>query len=364
MNAAGALTPDQLPAWYREAAAALAFPLGWRDGDPTDWRRVGRQALAALLLEDATPQEASPEVIAFEERDGYRVEHLQLTLGRFRQTGALLAVPSGPGPFPAALLLHDHGAFFDLGKEKLIRPLAGHPKRSLADDWSQRNYGGVFVGDELAQRGWVVLATDALGWGDRACGGYEAQQALASNLLGLGSSWAGLIAVEDVAAAGYLASRADVDRRQVASMGHSMGGFRSWQVSALSEHIRACLATCCLGTVAGLLVPGGNRARGQSAFTMTHPGLARLMDFPDMAALGAPKPLMMIHGVDDSLYPVAMVGEAYRKIAAVYRGWGDPGAFRGEVRPGGHVFTREDQTSAETWLRRALAPGESSAVLS
>ena len=61
------------------------------------------------------------------------------------------------------------------------------------------------LGDELARRGYVVLAVDALGWGDRGPTTYEEQQALASNLYNLGSSLAGLMAREDVRAAGFLA---------------------------------------------------------------------------------------------------------------------------------------------------------------
>jgi len=302
-------------------------------------------------------------VLASEPRKGYRVSHLELTLGRYRRTGALLAVPEGPGPFPAALVLHDHGAFFEIGKEKVLEPLSGHPKARMARDWVDRNYEGTFIGDELARQGWVVLATDALGWGDRALDGYESQQALASNLFNLGSSWAGLIAVEDLAAAAFLTTL-NVDAHRIACVGHSMGAFRSWQLNALSDHIQAAVAVCSFGTVAGLMVPGGNRVRGQSAFSMTHPGLARLMDFPDVAALGAPKPLLMIHGLEDKLFPVATVEAAYARTAEVYAAWKAPGAFQGEFRPGGHAFTRADQQKAWNWLAKVLPGPGPSTVLS
>lgn len=352
-----------LPPWHRQALEALTFPLGWKPGnDPELWRRTGREAFRGLLLEDATPLDPAPKVLAWEQRGGYRVKHLELTLGPFRRTGALLAVPDGPGPFPGALVLHDHGAFFPIGKEKMIRPLTGHPKAALARDWAEKNYDGVFIGDELARQGYVVLATDALGWGDRAVEGYEDQQALASNLFGLGSSWAGLIAVEDLAATAYLSTLSD--SRQVVCLGHSMGAFRSWQLNALSDHIGAAVAVCSFGTLDGLLVPGGNRVRGQSAFSMTHPGLARLMDFSDVAALGAPKPLFMIHGTDDPLCPVPTVTKAYAQTSAVYEAWGHPGAFRREFRPGGHAFTRGDQEKVWRWLAEVVSGPGFSTVLS
>lgn len=350
-----ALTPDLLPGWYADLVRDLTFPLGWKPGltDVAAWARAGRSAFEALLLQDPTPDPA-PEVVATEDRDGYRVTSLTLALGPHRRTSAYLAVPGGRGPFPAVVLLHDHGAKFSLGKEKMIRPLAGHPKAAEAQAWADQCYGGRFAGDEAARRGWVVLSIDALGWGDRQVPGYDAQQALASNLLGLGSSWAGLIAAEDAASAEFLWNHPLVDPTRVAAVGFSMGSVRAWQLHALSSRVRATAAICSFGTVAGQLVPGGNRVRGQSAFSMTHPGLARLLDYPDVAALGAPKPLLMVHGTDDRLFPVADVETAYQKTAAVYRAAGLPGNFVGEFRPGGHTFAVPDQERVWTWLDDAL----------
>lgn len=352
------LTADMLPRWWADAVAALSFPLGWKAGaDPSTWRRNGREAVRALLLEDPAPAEAAPRVLAIERRSGYRVELVELSLGQFRRTRAFLAIPDGPGPFPALVALHDHGAFFDIGKEKMIRPLTGDPKTAVSLDWAARNYDGLFVGDEWARRGWVVFAADALGWGDRVCGGYETQQAVASNLFNLGSSWAGVIAAEDTAAAAFLAGHPQVDPRRVAALGHSMGGYRSYQLAALSDHVTAAVAACCFAPLRGVMVPGANRVRGQSAFSMTHPGLARRMDFPDLAALAAPKPLFFLHGTEDKLFPEAAVREACAQTSEVYQAWGRPEAFRAEFRPGGHSFGAADQALAFAWLEALPSEG-------
>ncbi len=354
------LSSEGLPAWHEAALAALDFPFGWKGGeagprggepDPEAWKRRGREAFRALLLEDCRGLDPEPRLEAAEAREGYELRVLSLRIGRHRRSRAYLAVPEGRGPFPAALLLHDHGARFDIGKEKMISPPAGHPRAAAAAEWAAANYGGRFVGDELARRGCIALCVDALGWGDRACGGYESQQAVASNLLGLGSSWAGLIAAEDEAAAAFLASLPEADPSRLAAVGFSMGAFRSWQLAALSDEVRAAVAICSFGTLSGLMAPGGNRLRGQSAFAMTHPGLSRLMDFPDLAGLAAPKPLYMLHGLDDRLFPLASLREAYARTSAIYRAFGANGRFRAELRPGGHVFSVEDQEGAFAWLR-------------
>jgi predicted esterase len=97
---------------------------------------------------------------------------------------------------------------------------------------------------------------------------------------------------------------------------------------------------------------------------MTHPGLARLLDFPDVASLGAPKPLYLLHGTEDRLFPVDTIEKAYEMTAEVYRGFGKPENFRGEWKPGGHRFTREDQEKVWTWLNSVGEGGAFSSLLS
>jgi dienelactone hydrolase len=267
-----------------------------------------------------------------------------------------MTVPKGPGPFPAVLLLHDHGARFDIGKEKVIAPLDGGNAEKLASarEWVERGYGGRFLGDELARRGYVCFATDVLNWSDRAGGGYEAQQAIASNLFNLGSSYAGLIAWEDLRSAEFLATRPEVDARRVAAMGWSLGAFRAWQVAALSEHIAAGVAVDWMATLRGLVVPGGNLTRGGSAYTTTHPGLAALLDFPDRAAIACPKPMLFHAGREDRLFPVTSVEDAFATMRAVWTAQGAGDRLVTKVWDRGHIFDREMQDEAFAWLDGVL----------
>lgn len=61
-----------------------------------------------------------------------------------------------------------------------------------ADDWAERCYDKQYVGDYLTSHGYVVLAVDALFWGERGRKEgvrYDSQQALAANMLQMGMSW-------------------------------------------------------------------------------------------------------------------------------------------------------------------------------
>jgi dienelactone hydrolase len=234
-----------------------------------------------------------------------------------------------------------------------------------ARPWAKRYFSERFVGDELARRGYVCFATDALNWGDRAGGGAEGQQAIASNLLNLGSSFAGLIAWEDVRAAEFLATRPEVDARRVAAFGFSMGGYRAWQVAALSDRVSAGVSVCWMATVRALMSPGNNQTRGSSAYTMTHPGLSRFLDYPDVASIACPKPMLFFAGRQDALFPTFAVEEAFAKMRKAWESQGAAARLETRLWDLPHTCNAEMQDAAFAWLDGqfgnvpAVAPGGS-----
>lgn len=342
----------------------LDFPLAWLAQPRPDfaaWRREARAKTMECLLAPPPAADFQPTVLAEQDRGTYVARKVTLQLTADSRVLGYLLVPKRTGPFPAVLLLHDHGARFDIGKEKVIEPFDDPPERlASARQWVKQLYGDRFLGDELARRGYVCFATDALNWSDRGGAGYDGQQALAANLLHLGSSWAGLIAHEDLRAAEFLATRPEVDPARVASMGLSMGSFRSWQVAALSDRIAAGVAICWMSTVRSLMTTGNNQTRGQSSFSMTHPGLFRYLDYPDVASLACPKPMLFFNGTRDPLFPVEGVEAAYARMRGVWESQhaGDQLITRLWDVP--HVFDQPMQEAAFTWLDRVLRPGNRS----
>ncbi|WP_116091805.1 dienelactone hydrolase family protein [Sphingomonas crusticola] len=352
------VTPDNLPVFYGKLKSRTPHSLAFANAHMPfpKWRRAARAQLRALLLQPEEQTPFAPQVVAEEDRGSYTARLVVFNVTGASRTAALMLVPKGEGPFPAVLALHDHGAKFDIGKEKLIAPLGPTPRAESGKAWVQKYYGGRYIGDELAKRGFAVLATDALGWGDRMLNNYESQQALASNLFNLGSSWAGLIAVEDVRAAEFLAAQPFVDRHRVAALGFSMGAFRAWQVAALTDTVAAAVAINWMGTVDGLMVPGNNQLRGQSAFSMLHPGFARYFDYPDAAAIAAPKPMLFYAGEVDRLFPLASVQHAFTTMRVVWAAAGAPQNLETRVWPVPHIFIAEEQEAAFAWLQKTLAP--------
>ncbi|MFE6283815.1 dienelactone hydrolase family protein [Streptomyces sp. NPDC057877] len=363
------ITDGPLPAFHPALKAELDFPLAWGRAPLRDfgaWRRAARAKVEELLVverDEETPY--APEFQDGGTGEGYSRELVTLSLTRHERVRAALLTPHGTGPFPAVLLLHDHGSRFDIGKEKLVRPWYDDTRAAAAHAWVRRCYAGRFLGDELARRGHVVLATDALGWGDRGPLVYEQQQALASTLFHLGSSLAGLMAREDVRAAGFLAGLERVDRRRIAAVGFSMGGYRAWQTAALGDDLAAAACVCWMTCLKETLVPGNNILRGQSAFPMLHPGLARHLDFPDVASLAAPRPMLFFDGALDPLFPRDGVRAAYARLRTVWRSQDAGDRLRLRTWPDvGHAFTARMQDEVFDWLGAVLprpettGPGE------
>ncbi|MEW2395014.1 dienelactone hydrolase family protein [Streptomyces sp. NPDC046862] len=349
-----------LPDFHLQLKDELRFPLAWGTSPVRDfraWRRAARAKVEEHLFvgpDHGTPY--APEFGARAEADGFTREAVTLALTRYERVRGALLTPHGTGPFPAVLLLHDHGAKFDIGKEKLVRPWGdGETRLASAQAWADRYFSGRFVGDELARRGYVVLALDALGWGDRGPVAYEQQQALASNLYNLGSSLAGLMAGEDVRATAFLAGLDRVDRRRVAAVGFSMGAFRAWQTAALSDHVAAAASVCWMTGLKEVMVPGNNILRGQSSYYMLHPGLARHLDFPDVASIAAPRPMLFFHGAQDTLFTAQGVQAAYEKLRAVWRSRHAGERLHTKVWPDlGHVFVDRMQDEVFDWLDAVL----------
>ena len=351
---------DNLPAFTDRLAERLTFPLSWLSGNYKDfsaWRKAARAKVMECMLAPPPVAPFAPKIIAEQDRGTYVARKLVFNITGDSRVLGLMLVPKGKGPFPAVLLLHDHGARFDIGKEKVIEPWDEPAQRlQSAREWVDHSYGGRFIGDELAKRGYICFTTDALNWSDRGGAGYEGQQALASNLLHLGMSLAGLIAHEDLRAAEFLAAQPEVDPKRIAAMGLSMGAFRTWQVAALSDHIAAGVAICWMGTDNGLMVPGNNQTGGQSAFTMTHPGLFNYLDYPDVASIACPKPMLFYNGEQDELFPVPSVREAYAKMRKVWDSRKAGDRLETQLWDVPHCFNREMQQAAFAWLDQQLRP--------
>ncbi|MFA3780275.1 dienelactone hydrolase family protein [Yersinia sp. 1652 StPb PI] len=355
-----AITENNLPVFYPQLKKQMTYQSSWLAGRYTDfaqWKSDTRKIFRQALLTPDSTIAFSAEKIDQQDRGRYIAEKIALNITDESRVQGLLLTPKSKGPHPAIVLLHDHGSKFDIGKEKMIRPWGDSAQLASAQAWSDKFFSGKFIGDELAKRGYVVLSIDAIGWGDRGPISYEQQQALASNFFNLGRSLAGTMAYEDIRTVDFLATLPSVDRQRIGALGFSMGAYRAWQLAALSDKVAATAAISWFGNYQGLMTPGNNVLRGQSAFYMLHPGIANKLDFPDIASLAAPKPMLLFNGGKDKLFPSDAVEQAYSKVHAIWRSQNAESRLVTRSWPAlGHVFYQEQQDVVFPWLDRWLKP--------
>jgi dienelactone hydrolase len=347
-----------LPVFYKKLAERQVYQLSWLQGDRGDfstWRTEARNKIFECMLTPPPVVPFQPVVISEQDRGSYVARKIAFNVTGDSRVLAFMLVPKTKGPHPAILLLHDHGAKFDIGKEKVIEPW-DEPTEKIASakEFVKLCYGDRFIGDELAKRGYVCFATDMLNWSDRGDGGYNAQQALASNLFNLGSSFAGLIAFEDLQCAEFLSQQPEVDPQRIAAMGLSVGGFRTWQVAALSDKISAGVSVCWMSTYKALMVPGNNMVNGNSAYTMVHPGLSHFLDYPDVASVACPKPMMFCCGDEDDLFPPESIKEAFTKMRRIWESQNAGQKLVTKLYHSPHEYNLIMQTDAFDWLDKVL----------
>lgn len=353
-----------MPVFYQQMKQQLTYPLAWGKAEEKDfakWKAQARHVLAECMQNlQPAPKAYAMEVTDREQRDGYEARKIRFNLSEWSRVPAYLLVPEGEGPFPAIVLLHDHGAHFSIGKEKMVRPFHVAPEvMKDADQWASQCYDGQYVGDYLARHGYVVLAVDALFWGERGRKegtSYDAQQALASNFLQMGASWGAFINVDDMRSAEFLASLPFVDKKRVGSLGFSMGAYRSWMLAALTDVVRASASVCWMNTTEHLMTLTNNQNKGGSAYAMLIPALRRYLDYPHVASIACPKPTLFFNGTRDKLFPIEGVRNAYQEMEAVWQSQGASDHLVTKLWDEKHFFNKEMQKETLEFFDRWLKP--------
>lgn len=353
-----------MPVFYQQMKQQLTYPLAWGKAEEKDfakWKAQARHVLAECMQNlQPAPKAYAMEVTDREQRDGYEARKIRFNLSEWSRVPAYLLVPEGKGPFPAIVLLHDHGAHFSIGKEKMVRPFYVAPEvMEDADQWASQCYDGQYVGDYLARHGYVVLAVDALFWGERGRKegtSYDAQQALASNFLQMGASWGAFINVDDMRSAEFLASLPFVDKERVGSLGFSMGAYRSWMLAALTDVVRASASICWMNTTEHLMTLTNNQNKGGSAYAMLIPALRRYLDYPHVASIACPKPTLFFNGTQDKLFPIEGVRDAYQEMEAVWKSQGASDRLVTKLWDEKHFFNKEMQKETLEFFDRWLKP--------
>ncbi len=344
--------------------------------DPHAWAEGARGSLRAHLHYDPPPCDPDPEVVETVDCGAYLRERVDISTTPDIRIPAYVLVPKNlDKPAPAVLALHDHGGFYFWGKEKVVHVAPEHPQLAAFKD---TYYGGRSIADELAKRGYVVIASDMFHWGERAlylendpdrvkdrtldvtpediqefnARSWAHEELVARTAMTCGLTWSGLIIGDDLRVADYLASRPEVDPERIGCVGLSVGSVRAIFLGALHPLVRASIAVCWMAQYQPLV---RNHVRNAVGFTKLVPGIYGHLDWPDIAGLHWPGALMTVNGTQDQLYPLKAARDAVAKIERIFTKAGAPENYEGVFFDGPHELNSNMQEQAFNWLAQELA---------
>jgi dienelactone hydrolase len=179
------------------------------------------------------------------------------------------------------------------------------------------------------------------------------EQLVARSLFTAGITWPGVMVWDDVRTLDYLAQRPEVDRQRLGCVGLSVGGYRSYTLAAVDERIKAAVA---VGFMKSDPAQVKQNVINSTGFSFHLIGLLRYLDFPDLAALIAPRAILLINGSKDRLFQQDGLKAAYAKIGAAYTKAGAPERQTCRMYDAPHEFNAEMQDEAWQWLREWLSP--------
>ena len=331
----------EIPTYVETLKKELTYPMAWGNSPIKNFKKWKKAARAKVFECMMTPPKAAAawdmEVLGEEQRDGYKAQKIAFNVNAYSRITAYLLIPDGKGPFPTVNALHDHGAHLFIGKEKMIRPFFtseeqdAPEKQALcqeilddADAWARQLYDNQYVGDYLAKHGYVVFSFDAPMWGERGRKeGVDRNKydLIAGNMMMLGRDLSAFMTYDDISSTEFLASLPMVDAKRIGCVGCSMGAYRSWMLSALSDRIKAGASICWMITTDAQLTRRFGR-KENGGFANCIPGLRQYLDYPHIASLACPKPMLFINGTKDKLFPVPGVKDAFSEMHKVWKSQG------------------------------------------
>jgi cephalosporin-C deacetylase-like acetyl esterase len=291
---------------------------------------------------DRTPLNA--RVIGTVERPGYRIERLTFESRPRLYVTANLYVPAGTGRRPG-----------------ILGPL-GHSANGKA--WP--SYQKLF--SNLARKGYVVLAYDPFGQGERIeypgsrpgqselGGGTSEHEYSGRRLILLGANFGLFRAWDGIRGIDYLLTRAEVDPDRIGCCGQSGGGTLTQFLAALDSRIRVAVVS--MGNTENLaqenVEPPGSADDAEQNIV---PALARGIDRADLLYAFAPKPLLMgitLHDAGHTYSPEYVSGshdllDEYKRAYGLL-GAADRVALQATTVSHGYVYEMRRATYA--WFNR------------
>lgn len=250
------------------------------------------------------------------------------------KVSAFLLIPETLGNNPAILINHQHNREHHLGKSEVCG-LAGNSLQAF--------------GPELAKRGFVVLAPDALCFEERrkdpSVEGFDFWQHFDEMCYRIlkGEYLMKKVLEDAMNGITLLSNLAFVDNTRIGTLGHSMGGNTVLFLSALDERIAFSCAS-------GSACTYENRMKNNVGIEMSSviPNFYDKYDIDDLVTCVAPRRLLIVSAEDDKYsknadYIVEKASTVFLKYDAIQN-------LHHKRYPGGHALTEERFDYIVEWI--------------
>jgi hypothetical protein len=274
---------------------------------------VRAKLFVALKLDDLVRDKKSialdPRRPSSLDKGSYRVEELEINSTPGRRIRIIVTTPAlQGGPRPAVVCLGGHGS--DLHSPYDANTVSKDPAKAKAD----RIYRG--FGAVLAAKGYVTISTTV-----------SQHDVRESGRLLMGERLWDLMRCVD-----YLESLPQVDKGRIGCAGLSLGGEMAMWLGAMDERIAA--------TVSAGFLTNMDHMEKNHCMCWKFDGLRELVDYADIYALTAPRPLQCQNGLLEppSQFYVPLARQAMEEVRTIYRDMDRPENVVLDVHPEGHVI--------------------------
>jgi dienelactone hydrolase len=312
---------------------------------PQDWearRPETRRQLAEMLGLDPMPErtDLKATVTGRTEHPDFTVENLHFQSRPGLYVTGNLYLPRGQNkPAPAVLYVCGHS-------------LVKKGDVSFGNKTAYQHHAAWF-----AQSGYACLVIDTLQLGEIEGihhGTYREKMWWWNSR---GYTPAGVEAWNCIRALDYLQSRKEVDGARLGVTGRSGGGAYSWWLAALDDRCKVAVPVAGISDLHNHVVDGSVEGHCDCMFFVN----TYRWDYPAVAALVAPRPLLLTNTDKDSIFPLDGVMRLYWKTRQVYGLGAQDQPYRPfkkdlglQISEGGHVDSPELQLAAFRWFNRFL----------
>jgi dienelactone hydrolase len=327
------------PSLYHQALQKNLSPaLAYNGQDLKSWQRTLRKKIKELIGLPTNPK-GDLRVRSLWKRNHAlgTIEKIAFTSEPYVDVPAYVCLPAkGSPPYPFMICLQGHSTgmhnsiavtFDDESKE-----MAVSGDRDFAMGCMQRGFGALCI----EQRSFG-LRQERL-QKQRSTTSYCHEAAMHS--LMLGRTLIGERVYDVDRGIDYLMSRDDVDTNRIGVMGNSGGGTVSIYASALLPRIQFAMPSCAFGSFRDTIM------------AIYHcecnyiPGILKWADMSDIAGLFAPRPMVIVSGKNDEIFPIKSARSQFSKLKEIYRAAGAEEQCKLVVGPEDHRFYANQGWSA------------------